>query len=328
VADNTLSVRAGNDLAGDPIFGEPKTLEVECVVDGQQKSLSVPEGGFLEIPKLDPIGTVDELLALVKRCPAEVGFFGVDLAAGKTIEYRPDQPACMASIVKLFTLLEVMSQIRAGRFNPTDKIRVENRAMSIDDALNYMIGLSDNAATNALTARVGYDRVNALPAELGMAGVSDRILPEPGVLDDVLDRRVTGPKVLPADDKLLPQHATARGMVKYFELLHKGELKSPELSADVLAVLDRWPRGFVPGAPADLPVVGKGGSIAWRRIGHPPYDMAGWDIYLRNGDTAVALCMWTEWFPDRMPQELKDKWCYAISDGIASVLLSAAPAAN
>jgi len=205
------------------------------------------------------------------------------------VEYRPDQPACMASIVKLFTLLEVMSQVRSGQLSLADEIRIENKTVTINDALDLMIGQSDNAATNALTARVGYDRVNALPGELGMTGVSAQILPKPGILDGVLDKRIRGPRVVPPDS-LLPQHATARGMVRFFELLHKGELKSPEISADVRAVLERHPRGFVPHAPMGFSVVGKGGSLAWKRPFRPGYNMIGWDLYL-NGKTSLAFCL-------------------------------------
>lgn len=57
---------------------------------------------------------------------------------------------------------------------------------TISDALDKMIGISDNEATDALAARVGYDGVNALPGQLGIAGLSDKILPEPGIFGKAL----------------------------------------------------------------------------------------------------------------------------------------------
>ena len=322
VADSRLSIHVGNDLAPDPAFGKMKRLEVEYVMDGRTESLSFPEGGFLEIPGLGAIDNAEDLLALVARCPAEVGFHGINLGTGQAVSYRPDQAACMASIVKLFALLEVSSQIRAGRLKPTDEVRVEGRTKTIADALDLMIGQSDNAATGALAARVGYDKVNALPRELAMTGVSAQIMPKPGVLDRILDRRLEGPRLAPSDD-LLPQHATARGMVRFFELLHKGELRSPEISADVRAVLERHPRGFVPHAPTGFVVMGKGGSLAWGRFLKPGYNMIGWNLYVTDGRTSVAFCLWCEWFPEKMPRELIDKWCFEISDGIVGVLCKA-----
>ena len=321
IKENTLSVSVSNDLAGDPAWGRMKRLNIEYILDGQKKSVSVPESGFIEIPGLAPIDNVEDLLTFVKVCPAEVGFFAMDFTTGKTIEYRPDQPACMASIVKLFTLLEVMSQVQAGQLTLNDPIRIGEKNTTINDALDLMIGISDNAATTALTARIGFDSVNELPGELAMSGISDPILPKPGILDDVLNQRVFGSKVL-SGDSLPPQHATARGMVRYFELLKEGKLKSPDISSAVLAVLDRHPRGFVPNAPIGFKVVGKGGSLAWNSFGKPQYNMLGWNVYLRDEKTSLALCVWCEWFPEKMPDELKVKWCSAISDGIVSVLLN------
>ncbi|MDD5482151.1 MAG: hypothetical protein PHP98_00660 [Kiritimatiellae bacterium] len=60
--------------------------------------------------------------------------------------------------------------------------------------------------------------------------------------------------------------------------LDRGRLKSPEISTNVLAVLDRHQRGFVPNAPAEFGIVGKGGSIVWKRPGKPEYNMIGWDL--------------------------------------------------
>jgi hypothetical protein len=51
VHENTLSVHSGNELTGeDPIDGYTKTLEVECLWDGQKKTIRVREGTNLKIP--------------------------------------------------------------------------------------------------------------------------------------------------------------------------------------------------------------------------------------------------------------------------------------
>lgn len=79
---------------------------------------------------------------------------------------------------------------------------------TISAALDKMIGISDNDATTALAELVGYDEINALPKEMGITGLSDQILPRPGVLDKVLDKRVYSLRV-PQETDLLPQHGTA-----------------------------------------------------------------------------------------------------------------------
>lgn len=321
IKNNTLSLTVSNTLAGDPAHGEVKTLDVEYIVDGQPKSASIPEGGVLEIPALSAIGTPEELMLFVEACPFELGFFAKDLRTGKTIEHRPDQPACMASIVKLFTLLEVMRQVQEGQLALEDMISIKGQDTTVSGALDLMIGLNDNASTNALTARVGYDRVNLLPEELGMEGVSAEILPKPDVLDDALNQRVSGPRALPRD-VLPPQHATARAMVRYFELLDSHQLLSPEISRRVLDVLKRHPREFVTEVPAGANVVGKGGSLGWNGPDDTKYTMFGWNAYVYDDEHALAFCVWCEWFPKDMPDKLQVKWCTEISNAIVSVLLN------
>jgi hypothetical protein len=51
VHGNTLSIHSGNELAGeDPLEGYTKTLEIECLWDGQKKTIRVREGTDLKIP--------------------------------------------------------------------------------------------------------------------------------------------------------------------------------------------------------------------------------------------------------------------------------------
>ena len=287
-----------------------------------KRSESVPK---LPTMKVESVATADALLKLVEQCPAEVGFYGRNLRTGRTVEYRPDQPACLASIVKLFTLLEVMKQVDDDKIRLTDTVALsrkdKTKDITIADALDLMIGKSDNAATDSLTALVGYDNVNGLPRKLGIAGLSQKILPKPGVLQKVLDKRVFAGARLAVSNNILPQHGTARGMVKYFELLDRGTLLSPGISRRVLEVLDRNPKGFAPGAPVYFKSVGKGGSIIWKRPGREQYNMMGWALYLGDENTSLALCLWCERFPENTNEESKWNWCYALSDSIVNALL-------
>ncbi len=341
IVNGVLDVHVGNNLAGDIAYGRRKRLEVEYVLDGVPGALTREEGTQLRLPEnaqplekeiseatwasdlpdATRVTTKNDLVALVQRCPAQVGFYGVNLDTGKTTEYSPDQPACMASIVKLFVLLSVVDEVRSGRLDWGDRLPMGSESISITEAVDRMIGQSDNAATNALADKVGFDAVCALPGRLGMDGVSEAILPKPGLLEDVLNKRVVEFKRAPVVP-FLPQHASAKGMVRFFELLHEGKLISPEHGADVLAALKRHPRSFVPHAPEGFGVFGKGGSLSWTLPPRPQYNMVGWNLYVRNGKTAVAFCLWGEWFPEKMPDKIKLEWLSAISDGILKVLLS------
>jgi len=334
IRDNAISIKVSNDIAGDPVFGKVKTLRIEYAIDGERNTAQVREGQWLHIPpdvqrhpELQAVKTREQLIALVKQCPAEVGFFGKNLKTGETVERRPDQPACLASIVKIFVLLEVMRQADEGAFELSESIVIRRKdqeeSCTISEAIDKMIGISDNEATTALAVHVGWDRVNALPGELGITGLSDKILPEPGIFGTVLDKRVYGKTRLCALDNLLPQHGTARGIVQYFELLNSGKLINQSVSTQVLGVFDRNPKKFAPNAtPVDFKSGGKGGSCAWIRPGRPPYNMVGWGLLIRNEESAIALCFWCEWFPEETSEGLKVKWCFAISDSIVNILLT------
>lgn len=330
IHSNTLDIKASNALAGDPLFGVPKTLTVEYLLDGEQKTAALREGATLRIPpdpldELSVITTAERLSALARACPAEVGFYGRNFTTGKTVEYRSDQPACLASIVKIFVLLEVMCRVEEGSLNLLTPVTIERgkgtETCTVSEALDRMIGVSDNEATSALARLVGYDEVNALPAQLGITGLSEEILPRPGVLDDVLDKRVYGLRVLEESD-LLPQHGTARAIVRYFGLLQKNELVNEKVSQRVLEVFDRNPKCFAPRAtPLNFSSGGKGGGIGWVRPFRPAYNMGGWGILIRSEEVALGFCLWCEWFPASMSQEEQWQWCSGLSDCIVNILL-------
>lgn len=353
VRDNTLSIKACNAISDDPLYGVVKSLKVEYILDGRRKTVEVQEGRWLHIPpdvqrypEVVPVDTHEQLMALLERCPAQVGLFAKNLSTGAELEYRADQPACLASIVKIFVLLEVMRQADTGKLDLSDSITLgykdEKLLCTISGALDLMIGKSDNVATGALAELVGYARVNSLPSEFGITGLSDKILPEPGVLAEVLDKRVYGdrkPSILEVilgkrlfggrvvfAPSLMPQHGTARGVTRFFKLLYERSLINESISERVLEVFDRNPKNFAPTAtPVGFKSGGKGGSLSWKRPGCREFNMIGWGLLVRSKETALAFCLWCEWFPEHTSQDVQAKWCTTISDSIVKILLAQSP---
>lgn len=334
IGNNAISIKVSNDIAGDPASGKVKVLRVEYALDGKRETAKAAEGQWLHVPsdveqypEVAAVNTREQLMGLVKQCPAEMGFFGMDLSTGQTVEFQADQPACLASIVKIFVLAEVMRQADEGTLELSESITIERNnkkeIFTISDALDKMIGVSDNKATDALAGHVGYDNVNALPGQLGISGLSAKILPEPGIFGKVLDKRVFGKTRLCPVDKPLSQHGTARGIVRYFELLHAGSLISEDVSKDILEVFDRNPKNVIGEAmPTGFKSVGKGGSCVWMRPDRDQFNMLGWGLLIRNEQSALALCFWFEWFPEQTSEELKRKWCSTISGSIVNILLA------
>jgi len=331
VQQSTLSIRVGNEIAGDPASGVQKALFVEYTLNGRGETAQVREGSMLHIPakpeesELLPVNTAEKLIELAKKCPADVGFYGINFSTGKTVEFQPDKPACLASIVKIFVLLEVMNQLDQGTLDLSEQIELKyddkNQTCTISEALDKMIGISDNEATGALAGRVGFDNVNSLPGKLGITGLSEKILPSPGILEKTLDRRIFLKRNLSQSD-LLPQHGTARGIVQYFKLLNENKLINAKINEKVLQVLEKNPKNFAAGAaPLDSKSFGKGGSVSWKRPFFKQYNMAGWAIMITSEKEAIAFCLWFEWFPEKMPDQQQDIWRNTISDSIAKTLL-------
>ena len=332
IHEKQLSIYASNNIAGDPLLGYPKHLIVKYLLNGVEKKTRVREGMKLEIPPLhNPydvlrvIETSQELITLTKNCPAEVGFYGVNFTTGKTIEYQSDQPACMASIVKIFVLLEVMRQANDDNLNLSESVVIERggdkETCSISEAIDKMIGISDNEATGTLAKRVGYKNVNALAKKLLIEGISKDILPEPGILGNVLDKRVYKLRVVPKT-KLPPQHGTAKGIVQYFKLLHERILINESISEKVLEAMERNPKYFASRAtPEEYKSIGKGGGLSWKRPFRPEYNMGGWGLYIYDENEAIAFCLWFEWFPEDMEQKEQSEWTSGISDCIVNLLL-------
>jgi len=346
VREGSLSVWASNGIAGDPIYGVPKALRVIYQLDGQVDTCQVGEGEKLRIPAVagDLVGwrairTPEQLVALAQACPAEIGLYGENLVTGRTVAHRPDQPFCLASIVKLFVLTEVAHQCEQGELQYSETIVIrrgsDEETVTIDQALDAMIGLSDNEATGALAARVGYDRVNAVPGRLGLSGLSDQSLPEAGGLDGVLDKRIRGPRNLP-DSELPFQHGTARSMAQFLKLLSRGQAIDARVSSRVSGVLARNLKPFAAKAtPVEYKSVGKGGSMIWIRLLSTPYTMVGWALLIYDQDDRpiATFCLLAEWFPLRMDaadrgqwQIGEDQWCETLSNCIVNILLeSTAP---
>lgn len=135
--------------------------------------------------------------ALLKKLEARVdavdaafdGALGVaivDLGSGRSIFRNADQVFASASIIKLPLLVELFRQDQSGKgARLLDPYVVDAEDLVADSAMlagltpgatrldnrglaTFMVGVSDNGATNVLIDRVGMDSVNALLDSLGL----------------------------------------------------------------------------------------------------------------------------------------------------------------
>ncbi|HUG55768.1 MAG TPA: serine hydrolase [Candidatus Limnocylindrales bacterium] len=170
-----------------------------------------------------------EMAALLRAFPGRVGLWIAEPGADALL-YASHEDAVFgaASLYKLAVLLEVERRVDAGLLDYGDRLTIEpsditpspswlsaGATVTVDEALELMITVSDNATAVHFLRTLG-------PAAIGRALAEASI---PGF-------HVT----MAAGDEMT---VTARGVGTFFTLLARGELVSPEASDRMLARLAR-----------------------------------------------------------------------------------------
>jgi beta-lactamase class A len=247
---------------------------------------------------------VDQIIA---PCDGVMGAAILDLTDGRTLMRNADQVFPTASSIKLAILLELYRQdqdaARGGRgkaklddvytFDPKDLIddsqvmagltpgvsRITNR-----DLAQFMVAVSDNAATNVLYDRVGVNNVNGMLNGLGLTKTK-------------LQRKMID---LPAARRGDENVSTPHEMVSLLEAIHKGKVLNKEMTAAFVTQLSTLkknsylstllPDGLqVADKPGDLDAVRTDSGIVFAT--NRPFAisvMTAWDRDQRAAEHAIA----------------------------------------
>jgi beta-lactamase class A len=133
-----------------------------------------------------PAGSADlrqTIQARLDSLPAHATFYAKQLATGREIAIRADEPMNTASVIKIPVMILAFRDAEAGRLNLDERypIRAEDVRRGTGllqsfapglqptyrDLITQMIVTSDNTATDIMIARVGRDRVNHFLDSLG-----------------------------------------------------------------------------------------------------------------------------------------------------------------
>ena len=181
---------------------------------------------------------------MVERFEGVMGVAIVDLTDGRAILQNADRVFPTASSIKIAILLELYRQEQEARggaqgkaklddvytFDPKDLVedsqimagltagvtRVTNR-----DLAQFMITVSDNAATNVLIDRVGMQNVNAMLRNFGLTKT-------------MLRRKMMDIAAAKRGDENV---STPQEMARLLETIHKGKALSTELTAGFIKQL-------------------------------------------------------------------------------------------
>jgi beta-lactamase class A len=206
------------------------------------------------------------------------GTFGVSVKhveQGETVSIRGDERFQMASVFKIPVLVELFTQVQAGKVSLDERVEWTNPEHyfgsgilvtlspgikpTIRDLATLMIIVSDNAATDLLVGRLGPANVTARMQALGLTqtrvdgGTRDLILRAIGLSDPkyrdlttaslgAIDWQAIAPEVRRSQEQFLkdcPNCATPDEMTRLVELIFTGKAAGPAQTTEMLTTLSR-----------------------------------------------------------------------------------------
>jgi beta-lactamase class A len=250
--------------------------------------LLLPIGAFAQ--SASPDDTVQEA---IRGFRGKVWIYAKNLDTGKVYSLRGDERVRTASTIKLPIMVEAYFQIAEQKVAWTDEITVskekktggsgvlgeftDGTKIDLRTAVNLMIVVSDNTATNLVLEKVTADAVNARMDSLGFANT--RSIRR--VFGSERDSKVASDPVIKTFGLGM---STPKDMVGLLEMLENGRLVSPEASKNMLDVLRRqqYKDGIGRNALDTVPVASKSGTLDRLRA----------DVgiaYTRRGRIAMAI---------------------------------------
>lgn len=235
----------------------------------------------------------DKIQAALAGFQGKAWIYAKNLDSGIDYSLRGDEQTRTASTIKLAIMAEAFRQVSQGKVAWTDELVLtkekkqggsgvlsefsDNTKIDLRTALNLMIVVSDNTATNLVLDKIGTDNVNDFMDSLGLTDIrSMRKIGGGGDSkawkDDVRNRLFGLGRSSP------------RQMVKLVEMMERGELVSREASAEMIAIMKRqqYKDGIGRGEPDTIPVASKSGALDRFRA-----DVG--IVYTRRGRIAMAI---------------------------------------
>lgn len=217
--------------------------------------------------------------------------YAKNLETGETYSFKGEERVRTASTIKTAIMVEAYAQVAEGKVKWTDELVLtkekkvggsgilfefsDGLKLTFRDAVNLMMVISDNAATNLVLDVVTCDAVNARMDLLGLKNTRSL-------------RKVFGGGESKAwADPVLKTFGlgvtTPKEMVTLLEKIENGEIVSKEASGDMIALMKRQQtQNGIGRSLLDVPIASKSGALDRLRseVGI---------IYTRRGRIAMAI---------------------------------------
>jgi beta-lactamase class A len=251
-----------------------------------------------QVPPASP-SLEEKIQAALSGFQGKAWIYAKNLDTGKDYALGADEQTRTASTIKLAIMAETFRQVAQGKVNWNDELLLtkekkqggsgvlsefsDGTKIDLRTAVNLMIVVSDNTATNLVLDKVSSDSVNEYMSELGLKNtLSMRKIGGGGDSKAWLNN--------PQNRLFGLGRSSPRDMVRLLEMLEKGEVVSKEASAEMIAILRRqqYKDGIGRGQSDTTPVASKSGALDRFRA-----DVGV--VYTRRGRIAMAI------YTDDMP---------------------------
>ena len=266
-------------------------------------------------PKLD-----DQVKALVASFKGKVTLYAKNLDTGETYALNADERVRTASTIKIAVMIEAFARVNEGKAKWTDEVVLTKEKkvsgsgilselsdglhLTLRDAVNLMMMLSDNTATNLVLDVLTTDAVNARMESLAFKNIKiNRKVMSGGESQAGKD---------PENKKYGLGFATPHEMVLVMEKLERGEIINPAVSKEMIDLMKREQARYAIGRSLwDLPLASKYGALDRLRS-------AIGIIYSKKGKIAMAISC------DDMPEIMwsVDNPAYLLMSQLSEVLVN------
>jgi len=233
----------------------------------------------------------DQVKQIVSSFKGKVNLFAKNLDTGETYGLNPDERVRTASTIKIAVMIEAFARVAEGKAKWTDEVVLtkdkkvsgsgiltelsDGLRLTLRDAVNLMMILSDNTATNLVLDVLTTDAVNARMESLGFKQIK-------------INRKVgSGGESMagkdPENKKYGLGFATPREMVLVMEKLERGEIIGPAASKEMIELMKREQgRNAIGRSLWDVPMASKYGALDRLRS-------AVGILYTKKGRIAMAI---------------------------------------
>ncbi len=266
----------------------------------------------------------NDVKTLVGSFKGKVSLFAKNLDTGETYAFNADDRVRTASTIKIAVMIEAFARVAEGKIKWTDEVVLtkekkvsgsgilteltDGLRLTLRDAVNLMMILSDNTATNLVLDVLTTDAVNARMESLGFKNIK------------IMRRIGSGGESAAGKDPENKKYglgmATPREMVLVMEKLERGEVISAAASKEMIDLMKREQgRNAIGRSLWNVPMASKYGALDRLRS-------AVGILYTKKGKIAMALSCddmpETMWSVDNPAYLLMSQLSATLAEGLAS----------